>query len=114
MTKLTAQMLVAIKTIYDTNTTDNINKGTIKSLSNKGLIIDDKLSEEGRILAISKMKLSQQCQELSLDLIEIHLNYRSAPELAALQHFQEEGYVGSILEGNFILTVLKALMVTPK
>lgn len=110
MKNLSSQMLVAIKAIYDTNTTENINKKTIKALTDKGLIIDGELSEEGRIFAISKMNLSRQCQELSLDLIQINLNYQGAPELAALQYFQNEGYVGSVHEGDFILTVLKALI----
>lgn len=110
MTNLSSQMLVAIKAIYDTNSTENINKRTINALTDKGLIIDGKLSEEGKIFAIANMNLSQQCQKLSLELIEINLNFQGTPELAALQYFQKEGYVGSILEGNFILTILKALM----
>lgn len=110
MRKLTSQMLVTIKAIYESQSLENLNNKTIKSLIDRGLIVDGQLSDEGKILALSKMKLSHQCQELSLDLIEIHLNYQGSPELAALQHFQQEGYIGSILEGDFILTVVKALI----
>lgn len=110
MRKLTSEMLVAIKAIYESKSLENLNNKTVKSLIDRGLIVDGQLSDEGKILALSKMKLSNQCQELSVDLIEIHLNYQDSPELVALQHFQQEGYIGSILEGNFILIVLKALM----
>lgn len=111
MTKLTNQMFDALKIIYETNSIDKINNQTIKALTDRGLIIDKKLSEDGRVLAISKMRLSKQCTELSLNLIEIYMNYKNtSPELAALKYFEKQGYIGSTLEGNFILIILKALM----
>lgn len=110
MPKLTAQMREAINTIYESHSIENINKNTIKSLIDRGLILDGKLSDEGNMQALSNMKLAKQCSELSLDLIEIQLDYQTKPEAVALHYFEEQGYIGSIYEGNFILTVLKALM----
>lgn len=56
------------------------------------------------------MSLEKQCEELSLSLEEIQLNYEGKPESALLKYFESLGYVGSFIEGYTLLTVLKALM----
>lgn len=56
------------------------------------------------------MSLIKQCQKLSLKYEEIELNYSGSPEVAALEYYQIQGYIGSYNEGGLILNVLKALM----
>lgn len=57
-----------------------------------------------------KISLEKQCDELSLPLNEIRLDYDGKPEPALLKHFENLGYVGTFIEGYTLLTVLKALM----
>lgn len=110
MSKLTAQMREVLNSIFELQTLDSFNKKTIQSLINRGLITNGQLSDEGKIAVLANMKLSKQCSELSLELTNLQLNYQTKPELAALHYFEELGYVGSMHEGNFMLTILKALM----
>lgn len=56
------------------------------------------------------MTLTEQCELLKLDLIDIKLKYSGYPEPAALQYFEQNGYIGTCNEGTMILTILKALM----
>lgn len=56
------------------------------------------------------MSLIKQCEKLSLQYEEVELNYSGRPEKAALEFFEEQGYVGYCNEGSLILNVLKALM----
>ena len=56
------------------------------------------------------MSLIKQCEKLSLQYEEVELNYSGRPEKAALEFFEEQGYVGYCNEGSLILNVLKDLM----
>lgn len=56
------------------------------------------------------MLLSEQCEILKIDLVDIKLEFTGCPEPAALQYFEKEGYIGSCNEGTMMLTILKALM----
>ncbi|WP_435236382.1 VRR-NUC domain-containing protein [Psychromonas sp. PT13] len=58
------------------------------------------------------MKLEMQCEELSIELKDISLNYSGKPEPAVLKYFEDQGYIGTCIEGAMILNVLKALMLT--
>lgn len=59
---------------------------------------------------MKRVSLEKQCEELSLPLEEIQLEYEGKPEHALLKYFENLGYVGSFIEGYTFLTVLKALM----
>lgn len=59
---------------------------------------------------MKKSALERQCEELSLPLEELDLNYDGKPEPAVLMYFESFGYVGSCIEGITFHTVLKALM----
>jgi hypothetical protein len=110
MHKLTNSMIDAIKIIYNTSSTDGINKKTLLSLTNKNILRDNFLSEEAKQFIISKMKLKEQCKELSISFSEITLQYDKNPEFALLEYFNKLGYIGSFSEGHLLLNVLKALV----
>lgn len=59
---------------------------------------------------MARISLNQQCENLSIELHEICLQYEGKPEPALLRHFESIGYVGSCVEGGTMLTALKALM----
>lgn len=101
----------AVLTIYTDDSTQHINKSTLKSLRDRGLLGDEnKLTPAGRLYAVSKMHLPKQCTELSLELENVKLSYTGRPELALLAHYKSLGYIGISSEGIGVLTVLKALM----
>ena len=58
---------------------------------------------------MKKTFLERQCENLLLPLEEIQLNYDGRPEPALLKYYEDQGYVGSFIEGYTFLTVLKAL-----
>ena len=74
MNKLTKYMIDAIQTIYKTSSVENINKKTLTALINKNILSDNNLSEDAKYFVISKMKLQEQCKELSIKFSEIELN----------------------------------------
>lgn len=59
---------------------------------------------------MKRISLEAQCRDLNLPLEEIQLDYQGKPEPALLKHYEELGYIGSVLEGYTFLTILKALM----
>ncbi len=110
MNKLTKYMIDAIQTIYKTSSVENINKKTLTALINKNILSDNNLSEDAKYFVISKMKLQEQCKELSIKFSEIELNYNENPEINLLNYFENQGYIGSFSEGHLLLNVLKALV----
>ena len=56
------------------------------------------------------MSLATQCEKLSIKLDRIHLPYVDSPEVAALNYFEAQGYIGTNIEGFMFHNVLKALM----
>lgn len=111
MKKLTTLMKKSILKIYSIRTTDGINKSTIKALKQRGILdITDQLTGFGERYAISQLPLTKQCEEISLELNTVKLQYRGKPEPALLSHYKSLGYIGVSCEGIGVLTVLKALM----
>ncbi|WP_440455248.1 VRR-NUC domain-containing protein [Psychrobacter sp. ASPA161_9] len=56
------------------------------------------------------MPLATQCEKLSIRLDRIQLPYVDRPEVAALNYFEAQGYIGTKIEGFMFHNVLKALM----
>lgn len=67
------------------------------------------LTQEGFYLILSRKGLKKQCDLLKLPFDEIKLQYQGTPEVAAYNHFLNNGYIGSYFEGELILTVIKAM-----
>ena len=59
---------------------------------------------------ILKMPLEQQCSTMSFKFKSIDTVYENRPEDFALEHFKEQGYIGTSNEGSMFQNVLKALM----
>lgn len=101
----------AILNIYRNKTIDGVNKSTILALSQRGILDNnDQLTDFGGRYAISQLPLAKQCEEISLELNTMKLQYTGRPETALLAHYKSLGYIGVSCEGIGILTVLKALM----
>ena len=60
--------------------------------------------------AVQGMSLKKQCSELSIELNELQATYSGRPEYAALDYFQENGFIGTPDEGYTFKTILKALI----
>ncbi|MCD6532605.1 MAG: VRR-NUC domain-containing protein [Deltaproteobacteria bacterium] len=111
MRKITKEITQQILNIYASGSTNGIKKPTLKLLRNREILdSDDKLTDEGRVYAISKMPLTKQCSELSLKHKTIELSYEGKPEPALLAYYESLGYTGISSEGVGISIILKALM----
>ena len=110
MKSLSKNMRDALKIILSTEETKQINKNTLNSLSTRKFIHDNQLTREGWLYAISLLHLNAQCKILNLELIELNLNHTDRPEVSALRYFENNGYIGSHIEGTTIFNILKALM----
>jgi len=108
---MTKQMNQYVLDTYENDSTQSINKSTLKALRDRNILgTDDKLTDFGKRYAISRMPLAKQCSELSLEYETIRLSYNGKPESALLDYYKALGYIGISSEGIGILTVLKALM----
>ena len=109
--KMTKNMNIAISSIYLNNSIKKINNSTLKALLNRNYLDTDlRITESGKVYVISRMSLIKQCSELSLNIENIEVSYKSKPELVALQYYKSQGFNGVNSEGLGVLTVLKALM----
>ena len=88
-----------------------LHASTRRSLIARGLL--DRtggLTSDGWKLAVTLVRLDEQCEFMQLPLEEMHLaaEERSYPELAALHRHQDQGFIGSCCEGGAILVLIRA------
>jgi len=104
-------MTQSLLAVYAGDSVERVSKQTLKALRDRDLLgVDNKLTDFGRLYAISTMPLAKQCSEISLEYETVRLSYEGRPEHALLAHYRSLGYVGISAEGIGVFTVLKALM----
>lgn len=108
--KLSQDMKKALISIIEGNPV-NIKQSTFKSLYLRGLITDShQVTCCGWQMGISFLNLEKQCKYLDIELETLVVYFASAPELATLKYYENQGYIGTNAEGGAILNILKALI----
>lgn len=92
----------------------NIPLKTISALRKRKLLneTDYKLTELGKILAISLLSLDRQCEILGLDLKRISPcdNYQRRIEFNVLDYYKNHDYFGFYSEGSLIFDITKVFI----
>ena len=109
---LSKTMKEGLKNIIEEN--ENTPIKTISALRKRNLLkeTENKLSEQGRVLAISLLSLDKQCKILDLDLTRISPcdNNHQKTEINVLDYYKKNGYSGFYSEGHLIFEIIKVFI----
>lgn len=87
------------------------NMRTINALHRYDLCDEDGvLNEYGKVIAITKLSLTQQCKKLNIPLTKFTLFWPSRPEPAALEYVLKEGEWGFADEGKMLHALIHSLV----
>ena len=85
-------------------------RNTLKALNNRELInIDNNLTNIGYIKGLELLSLKKQCDFLNIPLETISYPICDKPEIAALEFYKNNGYMGCFTEGGIANVILNSL-----
>jgi hypothetical protein len=107
--ELSLNMRRALRGVLRGNSSD-ISTSTFQALAKRRLLSEDRsLTQLGRATAILLVPLAEQCRHMAIPLEEMaNPNDEILPEIAAWEHYRQNGFVGAYCEGGSILLLIRA------